>query len=392
MTSTRPWYALLRLMPPWIGLCAVTLVLLAVTLTAPIHPTIQEVHGPWKILSPVERNGSTITLPGNFASQGHPSESRLVVERAVTAPGGPLTLWIDRPMYAVRVLWDGVELGRSGDPGHEGDVFRSAASLILPVPDAPADSVHRIVLDIRGDYGDGGIDNGIRIGPSQAVQRAARSAEVRQLSTALGLCVCALIALALAAGRRRDPTHLTLGLLALMLALLTYTRSSHIVDLLPYVVETLRLERAATGPIAPLFIACIASHLYGAPRKAEEYYLVAGFTLSVIALLIPSHGLRAVALVCNAAALSGILWYGMLCIQAARRWERHNLKFLALVGVPLVLGGASELALSAEWRHGPSYLMASALWLVGGLFVGVLFRDARASARPRACWQPRAAG
>ncbi len=380
MKTMRQWTSVLERTPAWMGLILVLTMVLSISLTSRTPRDTQDISGPWTVVSPAEQGGSTVELPGLFGHQGYDSEARLLLEREIESTGQPTALWIDTPLFATRVLWDGAEISRSGDPDQEGHAFRTTESLFVQLPAASQGTLHRIGLDIRSDYGKGGVVGRMLLGPTASIHRAARTMEVERLSLALGLCLLAFLPLAVATRSRRS-AYIYYGLFATSLAALSYAQSNQIYEVLPWAIDNLRFKRVVTGPMAPLILAFLASYVHGAPRRAEQYFLVAGATLSLLGIFIPSSGLYAVETVADATIIVGIPWYAILVWQAARSDDRANVGFLILSFIPIAYGAVSEITLTHGLRGGSSHLLVSALFFVGGCGVALLLKDAQSAER-----------
>jgi len=378
--TERKWQAMLERAPAWLGLVFVILMVLAISVMSGVPADTRDVSGPWTVLSPAQRGGAIIELPGLFAHQGYDGNARVLLEREVTSSGGPEALWIDTPMYAARVLWDGVEISRSGDPDRDGHANRTSESLFVQLPPAEAGTIHRLGLDIRGDYGKGGVVGRMLVGPTASIHSAASTLEVERLSLALGLCLLAFLPLAIATRSRRS-AYIYYGLFATSLAAMSYAQSNHVYEILPQAIDNLRLQRLVLGPLAPLMLAFLASYVYGAPRKPEKYFLVVGVTLAILGVVIPADGLYAVETVADMTLLIGIPWYAVLIWQAARSYDRANVGFLFLTFLPIAYGAVSEISLTHGMRGGSSHLFASSLLFVGGCGVALLLKDAQAAER-----------
>lgn len=362
----------------WFGLAAVLVVVLFAT-GRPTAPAVRDLAGRWEATVDGAPVPGGIELPGLFARAGVPADARLIGTRVVKiGDDEPLALLIDRPQYAVTATWDGVAIGAVGDPALTGRDARSSNALFVQLPASPRGSTHVLGLDIRGDYGKGGILGRILVGPVPEVHAAALSTEVQRLAFALGVSLLAALPLFVATRSAWRPAYVAYGLFATTLAVQSAAQSNLAYDLLPNALAVTRLLRGATPLIGPLGVAFAAEFVNGALRPADRVLLAIGCVLATMGLVAPAAWLYVLEL----------LGEGMLIACAGRyamhAWTGLRVRvtggpLLAAAVVPVLFALVSEITLTHGLRTGSSHLLVAGLLFTVALGAALVLRDADTS-------------
>ncbi len=363
----------------WVGLY----LLLAFSLVLSLGPRAPEsapldLAGRWGLVA-IDGAPATgaLTLPGLFGAQGLSPHARVTVQKTIQLPEDKVwrAVWLENPQYAVRLTWDGEEIGGSGDLDAEGAAARSEASVLARLPRTPGP--HVLQLDLRGDYGKGGITGRILVGP----ERMLRALDVQDTTSPLGLAlVVALLGvlwLRVAATSPDRVSCLWFGIFACVLSGWSFLQTDHGSDLLGSAETTIRVRRALNPLAGPLGIAMFSSLFYARPRLWIRGYLGLGVLLALPAGFVPDASLYALEQVQDSALiLLGIaaLWLG---VDAYRRRLPGVLAFIAFTFPPLLIGVSAHVAVTNGAGGGSAHLYLAFLLFIMGVsaYMGRRFVD-----------------
>jgi nitrogen-specific signal transduction histidine kinase/CheY-like chemotaxis protein len=378
VTSSNAWTrALVRRIPAWLGLVLVAAVLFTVTLQ-PMEPGVQDLSGEWEVWVEGDPTPRRLQLPGLFIQAGIPPESRLLALKRVTVGPESLALLIDRPKYAVTVLWDGVPLGASGDPASESLQERSGQGLFVALPPSAQGSTHTLGLDLRGAFGKGGITGRVLVGPVPQVHAVASATEVQRLAFGLGLALLAAMPLVVGARGAWRPAYVAYGLFASALSVQSLAQSNLVYEVLPHAGSVTRLLRAITPLVAVLGLTFIATFVRGQLSRPDRALVAVGLGLSLLGLLAPARALYALELAGEILFLSMALLYVWHTVFGLRERQRGS-PLLAAAVLPILWTLASEITLTHGLRSGETDILVSGLLFMSLLGAALVVRDAEVS-------------
>jgi signal transduction histidine kinase/CheY-like chemotaxis protein len=373
----RRLLAALRRLPAWLGLVVVAAVLFTVTLQ-PMEPAVEDLAGEWEVWVEGNPTPRALQLPGLFIQAGIPPESRLLALKRVTVGKDPLALLIDRPQYAVTVLWDGVPLGSSGDPASDALQDRSSQSLFVALPASEPGSTHTLGLDLRGAFGKGGIIGRVLVGPVSQLHAAASATEVQRLAFGLGLSLLAAMPLVVGARGAWRPAYVVYGLFASALAIQSLAQSNLIYDVLPHAGAVTRLLRFVSPLVAVSGLAFTAIFVRGELLRVDRALVAVGTGMALLGLLAPAQALYALELAGEVLFLSmGLLFVWHVLFSLRERQRGSPLLVTAILPVLWTLG--SEITLTHGLRSGETDILVSGLLFMTLLGAALVLRDAEVS-------------
>ncbi|MCA9489827.1 MAG: response regulator [Myxococcales bacterium] len=360
------------------GLLLVVLIIVVVGLRR-VPAGVDDLGGSWEATW-TEADGTVrhapLELPGLFARAGIPSDARVLAERSVRATGSASSLFVESPLYAVTVTWDGRLLGSVGDPSAP-DAERSSHSVFLSLPDDKPGSMHRLGLDLRGDYGKGGVTGRILMGPTTPLHDLASLGEVQRLALAIGLALLAALPLTVASRGAWRPAHLCYGLFATSLSVLALAQT----DLTTALLGTealLRLRRLADPLVAPFGVVFVDALLRGSPSTPARRFCGIGIALALVGAVAPASWMYVLEVCGDALFLPGFVAFAYLAVRAVRERIPGSV-FLAGAMVPVLWAVASEVTLTHGFRSGGSHLLVAALGFAVLLGAALVVRDAELS-------------
>lgn len=379
-----PLFGWIRRSPAWLALAAVLVVLWVVAIgmyraseSVPLAECDATVFLP---------DGMTFEMrvrpPFSFTDRGIPTDARVHAICALEhrTGGEPLALWVDRPRYAVEARWDGQRVGRVGDPFGEGAANRAITSLFAPLPAGGGPGPHVLELDIRGDFGQGGILGRTVVGPAAAVHLESMASEAQRLALALGAAMLAALPSIAATRGARRPASILFALFAAAYGGSTLLQTNLYAGAFPAVLPTLRLFRAAsiwTGAFGVWYVTAFTGQ-----RARSPEWAVGGLaaTVSASAFLLPARYLHAVETAMYGAV---VLCLVLVVVRVLEGYRRR------VPGASLLAAGclAALLVVPAEIAVSRGYVAATLLSTPFGIlslvsFGGaLLLRDARASER-----------
>lgn len=371
--------ATLRL-PAWIGLALVAAVV-AVLTNRPAAPSVRDLGGVWTaeiVAGDGAGQAIPLTLPGLLAPQGVAASSRVLARTEFVAGDGPTAVYVDRPLYALRATVDGATVGMVGDPAREGRDVRSRASLFAILPPLLPGTRHTLGLELRGDYGKGGLTGRILLGPAAEVHATAQTYEVQRVAFALGLSLLATLPLVVAARGAWRPSYVSYGLFATTLALQAVCQAGVADALLP---DALAVVRALlfVSPLAAGFgITFVAVFVRGALRGADQLLVAAALALSLLGLGAPPGWLYGLEIADEVLFGVGAAWFGLYALRALE--ARMSGSFLLLLAVASMAAAlATEISLSHGLRSGQPHLLVAGLVFSCALGAAMVLRDAEVS-------------
>jgi PAS domain S-box-containing protein len=365
----------------WIGI-----LLLIVGATVGFLPgttaDVRNLQGSWPatITSAGTARTQDVSIPALFATQGIPSDARVQIRIPIELRAGPHALWIDRPQYAIDVYWDGEPIAQSGDPSLEGSAHRTDHSLLAPLPDGAGP--HELVLDVKGDFGEGGIVGRVLVGPVQTMLSIANRAEAEKVGFALGLGLLALVHLSVASLRARRPAYLFFGVFLAVFAVWTFASSDLSYASVGDPIRRLRISRVGEGLLPGLLLLFLSSCLEGKPKARDLALLAFGASTSAFAIVAsPSH-LYAIEVIQDANVLVTVGLYFVLAAMAFMRRVRGS-ALLILSLIPLTFGAVDDILLSHGLQSGDSSLFLGLLLFIAGCSVALALAHAEDAERHR---------
>ncbi len=374
--------ALLSLVIP-----TLVLVLAAVALfnIARLGPGVSTLSGPWQAV--IEEPGQaprtgTIDLPGRFGIQGIDPEARVRAVRTVQLPPhtAPWAIHLESPAYAIVVRWDGVEIGRSGDPEAARPDGRRSESPVLAILPADAEGLpHELDVDVRGDWHRGGVTGRIRLGPVQELLPALQKDVGARLGFAIAFLVVAMLHLLGATRHRGRRSELYFGLACLFVATYACHHASSSVSaaFAPYISHVVRRFQVAGMITFPIWFA--ASFVLGRLGPSHKAWGVLTATTALLSIGGPWVSVRMENLQ-DVLAIVSAGWMVRMAVLAQRRGVAGGAFFIAAVIVGL-LGALSEVAVTNGFMAGTRWLYPSlAVFLLFGS-LAVVAQDRTLSAR-----------
>lgn len=368
-----------------IVLATVVAVVLLALVASPLvgEQQIQRLDGPVQI--EVIRDGQvvetrTMTLPAQFVHEGLPSDARVrarwTVDLSEVEPSG-WGVWFERPLYAARLYWDGRlvdELGEvDGTARSEGSLFASAA--------VNASGKHEIMLDLRGDYGKGGVIGRMVHGPLPQVWRLAARVEAEKVALVLLLASLSVLHLLLAGRRSQRWTYTFFGLFCLTLALYVFLRTDMANQLFPELAVPLRARRMLTAWLGPMGLGLAATFEHHRPKPWIIALIAAAGTLSMSAWILPMDWVAVLEILFDLMLVASVGAFAVLSIRMAWRGV-PGARLLALSAmIPLTWGALSEILVTQGLVGGGSHLMPTIATLAIGLTAALMLRDAVNSER-----------
>lgn len=376
--AERRWASIVRHLPAWLGLLVVLVIVLALTL--PPDDTTRSLAGPWTVQVANEdpQVARTVELPGLFVHQGIDADARVFATHDVVVGREPLALLVDKPLYAVTATWDGVAIGSVGDPSASGRDARTTRALFVTLPLETPGTHHQLGLDLKGEYGKGGIIGRILVGPVSVVHAAGVASEVQRLAFALGLSLLAALPLVVAARGTWRPAYVTFGLFACLLALQSVAQSNLACVYLPDALATTRLLRFVTPLIAVFGILYTTLFVHGESRAPDRVICGAGLTLAFFALVVPGGWFYTLELAGEVLFVVAAALYVRLVVQGVRA-RLPGSPLLAASAVPVLWAIGSEILLTHGLRSGGSSVLVAGLMFTVALGSALVLRDANTS-------------
>ncbi|MCB9684511.1 MAG: response regulator [Alphaproteobacteria bacterium] len=364
--------------PAWIALILVVLIIGVVGLRR-VPAGVDDLGGAWDATwtdADGQVHHAPIELPGLFARSGIPADTRVLAERTVRATGNASSVFLEAPLYAVTVTWDGRPLGAVGDPS-AADGDRSSHSVFLSLPDDKPGSVHRLGLDLRGDYGKGGVTGRILMGPTSPLHQLASLGEVQRLALAIGLALLAALPLTVASRGAWRPAHLAYGLFATSLSVLALAQTDLALELLG-TDAVLRLRRLSDPLVAPFGVLFVDALLRSTPSRAARWFCGIGMAVALVGAVAPASWMYVLEVCGDALFVPGFVAFVALAVRSVRERVPGSV-FLAGAMVPVLWAVASEVALTHGLRSGGSHLLVAAIGFAVLLGAALVVRDAELS-------------
>jgi signal transduction histidine kinase/ActR/RegA family two-component response regulator len=267
----------------WVsGLLGMALVLL-VTLPVGEGPGLQDLQGVWT--ATIDGRPTSLELPGTFRAQGIDPDARVVARRTVQLPptDRPWALVADNPQHALVVRWDGLEVGRFGDPERTGPgAARTDGAALVVFPADPDGGAHTLELDLRGDLRRGGLTGQILIGPvDQVLGRSQRDGSSRT-GFALALALLAVVNLVGSMGQGPRLAQLLFGTFVLSLAGYSFEHSDHSLALVADPGTRFLIRRVCVAGMISLPVLFTERFVTGAnSRPALAWAIVAAATAAL---------------------------------------------------------------------------------------------------------------
>jgi signal transduction histidine kinase/FixJ family two-component response regulator len=368
---------LVRHLPAWIGLLVVFGVVVVLS-NRPAGPAIRDLAAAWParvVLDDGTTFDATVTLPGLFHFDGVPPTARVFAVTEVVASDAPAALFVDRPQYAVTATWDGVPFGSVGDPARVGPDARTTEPLFAAIPPSEPGTRHKLGLEIRGDYGKGGIVGRILVGPVDQVHAAARATEMQRLAFALGLSLLAALPLVVAARGTWRPTYLAYGLFTSTVALHSVAQSTLIDAFLTDALRVTRLLRCLAPLTSAFGVWYGAVFVNGRLTRMDRAVIAASGTLALAGLVAPPDALYALEVLGEVLFLASAVVFSLWVVRAvARRIPGSWLFAAALLPVLWVL--VSEITLTHGLRSGNTSILPTGILFAVALGAALVLRDA----------------
>jgi PAS domain S-box-containing protein len=366
-------------------LAALVAMVLLVVVATPLADTdaLRPLHGPVQVeashrgqpLGPV-----VLDLPGQLVHGGLPSDARVIARWTITIdepePAG-WGVWIERPLYASRLYWDGTLVGETADPA---TTRRSEVSLLASLP-AARPGTHELTLDLQGDYGKGGVVGRIVHGPLPQVWRLATRVEAEKFALVLLLASLALLHLTLAGAKQRRWVYTSFGLLCLALGLYIFLRTDLAFQLVDDAAAPIRLRRAVTAWLGPLGLTVAASFERNNPPSWALGLLAGAVTASLASFLLPMDWLPVLEALFDGLLVACALAFAVVILPMARRGVAGASLLALSTMLPLAWGTISEVLVTNGLIAGGSHLMPTVAGLAIGMTAALMARDAASSER-----------
>jgi signal transduction histidine kinase len=358
-----------------LGLLCIALV--AAVVTRPASGDAVDLAGEWA--ARVDGEPRTITLPGLYSLQGIPAETRVRATRAVTAEHADLALFVESPAYAVTVTWDGVAVGGGGDPSSDDPADRTWRSLVIPLPRSEPGTVHELGLDLRGDFGKGGLTGRLLLGRASEIAALATTFEVQRLAIVLGMSLLGAVPLVVSV-RQERPASVAYGAFVTAAAVALLAGSDLVLGWLSDPLGAVRLVLATACAAAALGVAYADAFVGKGSTRPTTAYFAACSALGAATLVVPADWLGGAELLEQLLLLAFVAWYARRVHEAWR--ERLPGSALLAFGLAVVAWTvAAEIALAQGLRSGSSHLPAAGLAFSVVMGAALAVRDAETSAR-----------
>jgi signal transduction histidine kinase/ActR/RegA family two-component response regulator len=321
-----------------------------------------------------------IQLPGQLLHAGLPADARVVARWHIEVKDGDPAgwgVWIERPLYAGRLYWDGRLLDEVGDVD---GWRRSEQSLFASIP-AERAGRHEIALELQGDYGKGGVIGRIVHGPLPHVWRLATRVEAEKVALVLLLSGLAALHLLLSGRRQQRWTYAFFGLFCFALALYVFLRTDLSAQLFDHAPIPLRLRRLVTAWLGPLGLGLAASFDRSHPPPWLIALIAGAGTASLASLLLPLGWLPLLELTFDGLLVSCALAFLVVVVPLALRGVAGASVLALSTMIPVVWGAVSEVLVTNGLIAGGSHLMPTVAALALGMTASLMRRDAVASER-----------
>jgi signal transduction histidine kinase/CheY-like chemotaxis protein len=349
--------------PGWLALACIAWVTLSISMLPIKTADVLHLSGVW------QHGEAELRLPAVWEQAGKVELVRTVEVTQV----GTEAIWLEAPLYAAELRWDGTLVARQGDP-HDPNGARSGHSifaLLGPVAPGP----HTVQLTLHGAYGKTGTIGQMVLGPMTTVHTIARHAEARRLALSLGLCLLAVMPLVVATRRSSQIAFQMFGLFCTALAALAFLWSDSAHELIGSTEVVLRMRRLFAAPIGSFAVAFAASLLYGTPRTAERWLIGVGLVVASTGLWAPSDWLYITEMTSDSLFLVTVPWFLSLLLLGTHRRVPGMAALLFVGFVPVVFGLVTEVLLTHGLRSGGSYLFTSSILLAAGAGTALMLRS-----------------
>jgi PAS domain S-box-containing protein len=316
-----------------------------------------------------------VGLPGQLEHAGLPADAKIIAQWNVEIPPGvkgPWGVWIERPQYAARLWWNGELVGESGDVDGSS---RSEHGILAWLP-IEGEGTHILELEVRGDYGKGGVLGRLVHGPFADVQILASRVEAEKIGLVMLLASLALVQLALTSRRKLRRANLFFGLLCLGLALYLLFRTEMITTFVPEALPGIRVRRAATAWVGPLGIGLAATFDRNRVPGWIWALLGVGGALSAVAIIGPASWLAALELVLDVGLVASALGFIAVMVPMAMRGRPGSLILAVATMAPLAYGTISEVLVTNGLAGGGSHLLPTIAMFAIGVTAALMARDA----------------
>jgi PAS domain S-box-containing protein len=361
----------------WTGIVLLALLIVAVCIPIGRGGATADLQGEWELVSvDGEPAVGTIRLPGLFGPQGIAEEAHVVVRRTVVIPEDDVfrSIWLENPQYAIRVWWDGEELGGVGDPGRDGREWRSDESALIPLPREPGE--HDVRLEIRGDYAEGGLTGRMLLGTRRELRTISRQADADKLGLALMLALLGIVQLVIASRAPHRHAHLWFGVFATALAIWAFSQTDTVASVVPDLPTLIRIRRVSLPFVPAGGAAFLAAFVYSGPRRLEAALLVVGVALSVPGLLLPVDWLYTLEKAQDVFLVGCTLWACWIAFDGGRRRVPGIRLLLLSAFPPLLVGTIGSILTSHGLAGGATYLFPAFTLFVGGMATSLSLRYA----------------
>jgi signal transduction histidine kinase len=355
---------------PWLGLAAAAMVVLAVT--RPPSFRVDDLGGAWA--AEVDGRPASMTLPGLFAWQGLPAEGRVRLRRPVTVTDPESAVYLEAPLYAVTVIFDGRVVGGGGDPSSASEADRSVRSVVVELPPVEPGSIHELALDVRGDFGKGGVTGAVALGRADVIRAMAARIELQRLTVVLGLALMGAVPL-LVALRHRRAASVAYGTFVTTAALALLARTNVAAEWLPDPTGPIRLVNVAGFLCVGLGVLYADSYADGRPGRAATTTATGALAAALFATVAPAGWSAALELGMQGMTAVFAAW---LTVRTYQAWRTALPGSWALVlGLVFVLWGVvSEVTLVQGLRTGSSVLVPASVGFTVALGAALGLREA----------------
>jgi signal transduction histidine kinase/ActR/RegA family two-component response regulator len=347
------------------------------TVTQPPSGRYLDLAGRWE--GQVDGRPGTVLLPGLWWLQGLPPEGHVEVSRRVVAPSSHSAVFVEAPAYAVSVWWDGELVGQAGDPRSSDPSARTRRSVVVPLPPAEPGSTHELGLEVRGDFGKGGLTGRLLLGDVLELAALQNVLEVQLLAIVLAMALLGAVPFVVGL-RERHPASLAYASFVASCAVAILGDSDRILDWVPDPMGSARVAAAAGAVTVGLGAVFADAFVAARATRPSMAFAAACAGVALLAGVVPDREVWRVDLAVQFASLVFCGWFGQRALDA---WRAAVPGASALVFgfVVVVWATLSEILLLQGVRSGASHLAMAGLVFSVALGAALSLRDAAWAAR-----------
>ncbi|MFT7517977.1 MAG: PAS domain S-box-containing protein, partial [Kiritimatiellia bacterium] len=376
-------FPLIRRVAIWSALIATIAVLSIVLWPTQLPDNLTSLSGPRLVR--VEHQGQQLGVkelyfPGQLSHSGIPFDATIRAHWTIQVPedAPPWGLWIERPEYASRTLWDGKLVAETG---HFDGTLRSEQPVLAFLPPTTGTTDHALDFELRGAFGRGGVVGRIVHGPLVEINRAAWRVEAQRVALVIILGSLAILQLAIASRRQWRPVNAFFGLFCVCAASYIFLRSDMGATWMNDALLSIRLRRVATAWIGPAAVAFVVT--FSRPRlpRWAGAFLATAALASVIALMIPMNYLPVLETALDIGLIVCCVAFMVIVLPISVKHRHGGTLLAAATLVPLVVGVLSEVIVTNGLGTGGSQLFPTLLTFTVGATAAIMVRDIEVSER-----------